>query len=85
MSEKETQADVQEPKAAQAQAKPAAQEASPELTVQDLQALKQIIDVATQRGAFKANELMTVGATYNKLDAFLVAVSTQQQAQAKGE
>lgn len=85
MSEKDTQANVQEPKAAQAKpTSAAAQEAAPELTVQDLQALKQIIDVATQRGAFRANELMTVGATYNKLEAFLAAV-TSQQAQAKGE
>lgn len=49
----------------------------PDLTVQDLQALKTIIDVASQRGAFKPNEMMTVGQTYNKLDAFLAAVAQQ--------
>ena len=53
----------------------------PDLTVQDLQALKSIIDVASQRGAFKPNEMMTVGQTYSKLETFLNAVSQQQPAQ----
>ncbi len=53
----------------------------PDLTVQDLQALKSIIDVASQRGAFKPNEMMTVGQTYNKLETFLAAVAQQQPAQ----
>lgn len=52
--------------------------ASAELTVQDLSALRQIIDVATQRGAFKANELAVVGNTYNKLEQFLNAVQAAQ-------
>ena len=41
-----------------------------ELTVQDLGVIRSVIDVATQRGAFKANELEAVGKTYNKLDTF---------------
>jgi len=52
-----------------------------ELTVQDLSAIKQIIDVASQRGAFKPNEMMTVGQTYTKLETFLAAVSNQQGTQ----
>ncbi len=56
-------------------------QAGPDLTVQDLQALKSIIDVASQRGAFKPNEMMTVGQTYNKLETFLGAVAQQQPAQ----
>ena len=55
--------------------------AGPDLTVQDLQALKSIIDVASQRGAFKPNEMMTVGQTYSKLETFLNAVSQQQPTQ----
>jgi|TARA_B110000977_G_scaffold132669_1_gene169019 hypothetical protein len=55
-----------------------AQEAAAELTVTDLTALKQIIDVASSRGAFKPNEMMTVGQTYSKLESFLSAVSAQQ-------
>ena len=53
----------------------------PDLTVQDLQALKSIIDVASQRGAFKPNEMMTVGQTYTKLEQFLNAVVQQKPAQ----
>ena len=58
------------------QAKPEAQ--GPDLTVQDLQALRSIIDVASSRGAFKPNEMTAVGTVYTKLDTFLKAVSTAQ-------
>jgi len=53
-------------------------ETSPELTVNDLSAIKQIIDVASSRGAFKPNEMAVVGTTYNKLEVFLNAVASQQ-------
>ncbi len=57
-----------------------------ELTVQDLTAIKQIIDVASSRGAFKANEMAIVGQTYNKLESFLGAVSeSKPQEEPKGE
>jgi len=58
-----------------------------ELTVQDLNALKQIIDVASQRGAFKPNEMTLIGTTYSKLEAFSNAIAAQQQKpeEAKGE
>lgn len=61
-----------------------AEEQSPELTVQDLGAIKQIIDVASQRGAFKPNEMVVVGTTYSKLELFLNAVASQQ-GQQQGE
>lgn len=70
------------------QAQPATEaegQAPAELTVSDLNAIKQIIDVASQRGAFKPNEMMVVGQTYNKLEAFLGAVSQQQQQAAPTE
>ena len=51
-----------------------------ELTVQDLGVIRSIIDVATQRGAFKANELQAVGTTYNKLDSFLEQVKAADEA-----
>jgi len=56
-----------------------------ELTINDLNALKQIIDVASGRGAFKPNEMMTVGSTYNKLETFLNAVAQQSSAEKQGE
>jgi hypothetical protein len=59
---------------------PEAAQATAELTVQDLGAIKQIIDVASQRGAFKPNEMVVVGQTYAKLEAFLNAVRAQQEA-----
>jgi hypothetical protein len=49
-----------------------------DLTVQDLNGLRSIIDVATQRGAFKAGEMEVVGRLYNKLTAFLDAVTASQ-------
>ena len=56
-----------------------AQAPAAELTVQDLTAIKQIIDVASSRGAFRANEMAVVGTTYNKLESFLGAVAAQQE------
>lgn len=60
-------------------------EQAPELTVNDLSAIKQIIDVASSRGAFKPNEMAVVGTTYNKLELFLNAVASSQQGQTQGE
>lgn len=54
------------------------QEQGPDLTVQDLQALRSIIDVASSRGAFKPNEMTAVGTVYTKLDTFLKAVAAPQ-------
>jgi hypothetical protein len=67
-------------------AAPTANEQPTELTISDLSALKQIIDVASTRGAFRPNEMMTVGSTYNKLETFLNAVAAQNPpAKEKGE
>ncbi len=57
---------------------------APDLTVQDLQALKAIIDVASQRGAYKPNEMEVVGRTYNRLDTFLAAITPKTES-ADGE
>ena len=51
-----------------------------ELTINDLQAMKVIIDIASSRGAFKPNEMVAVGQTYTKLTGFLDAVAAQQKA-----
>lgn len=56
----------------------------PDLTVQDLQALKSIIEVASTRGAFRPNEMMTVGQVYTKLEVFLEAVAAQQNGKKEG-
>ena len=41
------------------------------LSVGDLQNIAMIFDVASRRGAFKADEMATVGTVYNKLKTFL--------------
>lgn len=51
-----------------------------DLTINDLNALKTIIDIASSRGAFKPNEMVAVGQTYTKLDTFLTAVTEQAKA-----
>lgn len=63
-----------------AQAETAAPQAAqgPDLNVNDLVALKNIIEVATTRGAFKATELEAVGKTFNKLNTFLEAVAKKE-------
>lgn len=66
---------VQEDKAQeQAQKEPAN-----ELSINDLQAMKVIIDIASSRGAFKPVEMTVVGQTYTKLTAFLDQVSKQAE------
>jgi hypothetical protein len=55
---------------------PAAQ--GPDLNISDLMAVKNIIEVATSRGAFKAAELEAVGKSFNKLNSFLEAVSKKE-------
>lgn len=62
----------------------AGEPAAPDLNISDLNAVKSIIEVATQRGAFKATELEAVGKAFNKLTAFLDHVVKQQQAAAPG-
>jgi uncharacterized ubiquitin-like protein YukD len=52
-----------------------AQQPTADLNVSDLSAIKSIIDVATQRGAFRAPELESVGKIYNKLTNFLESIT----------
>jgi hypothetical protein len=57
----------------------APQEANNDLTINDLNAMKVIIDIASSRGAFKPNEYAAVGQTYTKLTAFLDQVAKQAE------
>ena len=45
------------------------------LSIGDLKNLSTVLDVASTRGAFRANEMATVGLVYNKLQAFLAKVA----------
>jgi hypothetical protein len=52
--------------------------AAPNLTLQDLTLVVQLLQVGAQRGAWKAEELSTVGALYDKLVVFLTAAGVIQ-------
>lgn len=56
-----------------------------QLTIADLQALAQVIEMAVRRGAFGANELTEVGAVFDKLNNFLQVIAAQKQAAEKLE
>jgi hypothetical protein len=66
MAKKETQKT-----AAPVEQSAAPQQPQSQITLQDLVTVAQIIQLTTQRGAFKAEELADVGNLYNKLIAFL--------------
>lgn len=53
--------------------------------LQDLQLLAQIVDLSTQRGAFRGNELTQVGTVFDKLTSFLNHVAAEQQAKAEAD
>lgn len=50
------------------------------LSITDLAVLKNIIDLAAERGAFRAPEMQAVGEVYNKLAGFLKEVVEQAEA-----
>ena len=75
-TKKETESTATQPAAAQTQTTPQAQPVN-DLTIADLKNIGTIIDVASTRGAFRANEMATVGLVYNKLQMFLAKVAPE--------
>ena len=53
-----------------------------QLTIQDLIMLKNFVSMACDRGAFRAEEMSTIGATYDKLSDFLNSAISQAESQA---
>ena len=49
-----------------------------ELNVNDMVMIKSMIELGTQRGAWRANELTTVGVLYQKVSAFVATLVPQQ-------
>ena len=49
------------------------------LSIADIAMLKEIVEVASQRGAFKADELTQVGAVYDRVTQWLTAVTEQNE------
>ena len=91
MTENKTEENVAETSATEAPAdnQPAPQApgapAGPNLTIGDLRLVARVIQVSSERGAIRANEMATVGDLYNRLVEFLNAVQPQQPATAEGE
>lgn len=52
---------------------------APSVTINDIAFLVQIVEIVAQRGAFKAEELSTVGAIYDKVKAFIVNATQSAQ------
>lgn len=50
-----------------------------ELNAGDIQNLMAIIDMATQRGVFKAGDLVAIGQLYEKLNSINKATAQQSQ------
>jgi uncharacterized protein (DUF697 family) len=46
------------------------------LGITDLRVFKEVIDVASARGAFKADEFATIGDAYSRLSTFLTTIDT---------
>ena len=71
---------AEEPKA-QPQAQPQAQAGAMggDLSIGDLRNIATVLDVASTRGAFRANEMATVGQIYNKLQAFLARIAPAEK------
>ena len=65
-----------EPTAAPA---PAEQSNAADLNINDLNAIRSIIEVASSRGAFKAAEMEAVGKVFNKLSVFLESVTAKKE------
>jgi len=56
-----------------------------QITIADLDTIKNIIDLACTRGAFRGAEVSQVGAVYDKLSAFLQAVIAQAKEQQEAD
>lgn len=51
--------------------------ALPELSVNDLQNLRAVVETAARRGAFQAQEMSAVGSVFDKLNNFLNALQAK--------
>lgn len=51
-----------------------------QLTLADLQTVLNVVDLASSRGAFRGDELKTVGENYEKIKKFLTMISEAQKA-----
>jgi len=83
MTEKDTNENVADTSATEAPADTQTAPApgaptGPNLTIGDLRLVARVIQVSSERGAIRANEMATVGDLYNRLVEFLNAVTPKQ-------
>ena len=80
-TKKKAKASTEAPTGATNNATPGPEGQAPQndLSIGDLRNLSTVIDVASTRGAFRANEMAMVGAVYNKLQAFLAKVAPKTE------
>jgi len=81
VKEVEVEAPVEQPVAAEQ----GPEQDDAQLTIADLQAIAQVIDMAVRRGAFGASEARDVGIIYEKLAGFLQVISDQKKAAEGGQ
>ena len=53
-----------------------------QITISDLATIKELIDLACTRGAFRGDEMTSIGEVYDKLTGFLNTVIAAAQAEA---
>ena len=83
---KKTEAEAVNEEVATAETEAPAEGSTPEsIGLQDLQLLAQIVDLASQRGAFRGNEMTQVGTVFDKLTTFLNFVAEQNAANEESE
>ena len=58
---------------------------APTLTIQDMITLKSAIELGSQRGAWRANELTAVGTVYERLSAFVQSVMPPAEEKPEGD
>ena len=81
MANEQTQKDApkgQDAQSEQTTVDPNAPSGIGELNVNDMVMIKSMIELGTQRGAWRANELTTVGVLYQKVSAFVATLVPQQ-------
>lgn len=57
----------------------APQQEQTSITIQDLIAVRSLIEICSQRGSFKASELAAVGSLYDRLNGFLQVIEKSSQ------
>lgn len=80
MTEENTQVDNSMP-----EAMPTQEDTTPSITLEDLANVLRIINIASERGAFKAAELSTIGVVYDRIAKFLNAAQKAGNESTSGE